>query len=454
MSWEYSRSRLAGLVLFCSLAALWLVLQAERMRLGIAWEDAYHHWLVAATIAQTGMDTDPLTGGRNGWLPLYHWLAAAVLSGTGWHNLRALEWSSAALTLITSGLLTWRWGPLWAALFLFNPITILNGSLSVSEPLTTLLVVAGILCWEHSRSLYAFSGGMFWSLAALCDRGSWPLVVLAAMWQLWRGDGFRAVGLLPLLALGAGLGLTRRDLTRTADWAAIDQGNLAWSDRLGQLVAFSWQPLALLLVLAFAGTLFYWRHSNVTRLLGLLCVGYMAVIIALVGNGSLTGSSRYYLVLVALLVMLIASWAWTSGWIAPVLGGLVCVTLVLSSRQYLDLWPRWVILNRPSIEAGKWLARQTQQGLLLTDSPVVAYYSTWPTSQIRGSAATGGTLPKQTRYVAVIPDRRYGRVYPLLERYPSLLNKTPPGWLRVWSGTDWTVRYGAKPVEVFRITDA
>lgn len=453
MSWEYSRSRLAGLVLFCSLAALWLVLQAERMRLGIAWEDAYHHWLVAAAIAQTGADTDPLTGGRNGWLPLYHWLAAAVLSVAGWHNLRALEWSSAALTLITGGLLTWRWGPLWAALFLFNPITILNGSLSVSEPLTTLLVVAGILCWEHSRSLYTFSGGMFWSLAALCDRGSWPLVVLAAGWQLWQGGRVRAVGLIPLLALGVGIGLTRRDLVRTAAWAAIDQGSLAWSDRLGQLATFSWQPLTPLLVLAFAGSLFYWRHS--ARLLVLLCVGYMAVIITLVGGGGLTGSSRYYLVLVALLTMLVASWAWASRWIGPLLGGLVCVALVLSSRQYLDLWPRWVILNRPSVEAGKWLARQAQRGLLLTDSPVIAYYSTWPTNRISGSAATGSALPGQTSYVTVIPDQRYERVYPLLGRYPSLLSgDTPPGWLRVWSGTDWTVRYGAKPVEVFRITSA
>ncbi len=424
------------------LALGWLVLAQQRYRLGIAWEDSYHHWLRAAQFARTGLLLDPLTGSSNGWLPLYDLLAGCVLALVGWHNLDALMLLSALLTLATGALLARQWGLVSGALFLFNPVTVLTGSLPVAEPLSTLLVVAALAGAQKGHSKRT---ALFWSGAVLCDRGVWPIAVLAILWQWLTGPRARerVLQVGPLLALGLGLWLTRADSNRTALWAAVDQQQLpgAW-ERLEALWTYSWRPLLLPTLLAVAG---YWHRANPR--IALLSLGYLVVIAALVSRGDLTGSNRYYLVLVALLAILASG---LSGF-TRLLAVPATVMLVVFTQHYLTLWPQWVVLNRPSELAGRWLARTGKPGTLLTDSPVVVYWSGYPPERVYGSQKRDG-LMENTEFVAAVIDERYTRLYPLLVRYPELLHGgVPPGWQMVYDAADWTVRYGAKPVRVYRV---
>lgn len=421
--------------------AFWLWLQLQRQALGIAWEDSYHHWLIAAQIARTGVALDPLTGTSNGWLPLYHWLAAGWLATFGWHNLGALATLSALLTLGSAALLVRHAGLGAAVIFLFNPITVLNGSLSIVEPLSTLLVLAGALAWQKERLL---CGSFFWSLAALADRGSWPLVLLAVGWQAWQYREHPRVQylwtLLPVVALAIGLWLTHQESERTLLWASVDQQQLpGLSQKFAQLAAFSVRPLALPLALAALGVLV---NSKKQAGLALLAGGYLVVLGALVAGGELTGSSRYYLVLVALLAALCPTHRKLS-----VLPFAAAALLLVFSFDYLQLWLRWVVLGRPSELAGEWLARRVDPArLLITDSPVVAFYSHWPPERIRG----GFYPPDKNSYIAAITDRRYRQVYPLLKRFPALAaGQIPPGFQLVYAPHHWSTSYGAKAVRVF-----
>jgi hypothetical protein len=85
--------------------------------------------------------------------------------------------------------------------------------------------------------------------------------------------------------------------------------------------------------------------------------------------------------------------------------------------------------------------------MLATDSPVIAYFSGWPPERIRGTARLEGAY-----HVAVIPDRRYARIYPVLKRHAQLLSGTaPPGWRLRWMSRHWSIRYGAKPVRIYTV---
>jgi hypothetical protein len=428
---------------FVGAAGFWLAVQHHRQTLGIAWEDSYHHWLIAAHLARTGLLADPLTGTSNGWLPVYHGLAGGWLWLFGWHNLAALQALSALFSIAAAGVLAWRWGIGAVCLFLFNPVTVLSGSLSCAEPLAALLVILGVVAWEKG---YLAPGAFFWSLAALTDRSCWPLVLLAVGWQgfqLQPSGRLRWLWiLLPVSAVGLGVWLTLAQTGRTAEWAVVDQAGLtSVGERLGALVEYSWKPLALPLLLAAAGVLAA-RHEALG--LSLPAFGYLAALLVLVGGGALTGSSRYYLVLVALLAALASS--------RPLLRLLqlpAAALLLVFSIQYLQLWPRWVVLNRPSELAGRWLARHSTSGILVTDSPVVAYFSRLPPKRIAGGKVP---LPAATRYVAAIVDGRYRKIYPLLRNYPQLVGGTvPAGWRLVFQARHWSERYGAKPVRVFAV---
>jgi hypothetical protein len=414
-------------LLFVAMAGVWLWLEQWRMRLGIAWEDSYHHWLLAAHIARTGIAIDPITGNSNGWLPLYHWIAAGVLALFGWHHLEALSWFSAFLTLLTAALIAWKRGNSWAALFLLNPVTVLNGSLSVVEPLAALGAVAGVLLWEAQITWGAV---LCWALVALCDRGSWPGVVVAILWLLPK-----PIALIPLLALGIGYGLTHQEVANTTLWAAVDQRSLGTtSERLVNLWNFSWKPLAVPLILAALGL---WKRPDL-RIASLALTGLAAVFV-LVSAGNLTGSSRYYLVPVALLALI-------SGGGKPWVSWLLLPCMAFFSVQYLVLWPQWVVLNRPSIEAGIWLQNKT--GRLATDSPVVAYFSHWVPEKIQGTAKF-----QSADFMATVVDSRYQKLYPLLVQHPEILTGKPLiGWQVISEVKDWTIQYGAKPIRIYEKT--
>ncbi|UFP93904.1 hypothetical protein [Gloeobacter morelensis] len=116
----------------------------------------------------------------------------------------------------------------------------------------------------------------------------------------------------------------------------------------------------------------------------------------------------------------------------------------------MQLWPRRVVLNRPSELAGAWLAYQPCSGVLITDSPVVAYFSQWFPERIAGGTLP---LPTRTRFIAAITDARYWRICLLLRSYPPLAaGRVPTGWQPVYEPGHWSTRYGAKPIRIFSVT--
>ncbi|PZR92742.1 MAG: hypothetical protein DLM67_14515, partial [Candidatus Nephthysia bennettiae] len=128
------------------LLALPAVLLVAVAQLPDPFEDSYQHWLMAATLAQTGHLRDPLFGMQDTWLPGYQVLAASVLRLTGLWNLWLLKLVNVALGLATLWLVhrlagAPRRGRLAVALLALNPVFLLTATTAVAEP----LLVAALL---------------------------------------------------------------------------------------------------------------------------------------------------------------------------------------------------------------------------------------------------------------------------------------------------------------------
>jgi hypothetical protein len=423
-------------------AYLWLA--GQRLKQGIPWEDSYHHWLISAHWWETGQYIDPLTDNLRSWLPLYHLFSAAILGLSGIHNLQALEIFSILLTGGT-GLILWRQGGVVPALLWWlNPITVLTGSLPVAEPLAVFYQTLGLALAAKPKW-----AALALSLALLSDRGTWPIVVLYSAYRLVQK---KRAYVLPLFVL-ISLWLWQQNvgsLDQTHQWATIDQANQGdFTQRLQDLWHYTWKPLAIPSIFAAFGLLLATakRRLNLAGVYFLLGLSYFGLILWLVGTGRLTGSARYYLNLLPLLLMAgsIGSSS-ISLRFRDLLWGITIPLLWSWNQNYLSLLPKWVVLNQPSVMAGVWLSQhssQEKEAELVTDSPVVSYYSQWPPSHIYGGYRP---LSKNVAWVVVVGDPRYQAVYPLLRSLPELLRT---GWQQVYVAKHWTLDYGAKPARVF-----
>jgi hypothetical protein len=420
-------------------AYLWLAKQ--RLEQGIPWEDSYHHWLVSAHWWETGQYMDPLTDNLRSWLPLYHLFSAAVLGLSGIHNLQALEIFSVLLTGGT-GLVLWRQGGVVPALLWWlNPITVLTGSMPVAEPLAVFYQTLGIALAASSKW-----AALMLSLALLSDRGTWPIVVLYSAYRLVQRKKAYALPLFVLLALW----LWQQNvgsLDQTHQWATIDQaGQGDFSQRIQELWRYTWKPLAIPFIFALFGLLqaISKREPGRVGLHFLLGLSYFGLILWFVGTGRLTGSVRYYLNLLPLLLM--TGSVFVSLSFRDVLWGATIPLLWGWNQTYLALLPKWVVLNQPSVLAGVWLSQHSapeKEGDLVTDSPLVSYYSHWPPGHIYGGYRP---LPQKAAWIVVVGDPRYQAVYPLLKNLPELVKGD---WQQVYVAKHWTLDYGAKPARVF-----
>ena len=423
-------------------AYLWLA--GQRLERGIPWEDSYHHWLISAHWWETGQYIDPLADNLRSWLPLYHLFSATILGLSGIHNLQALEIFSILLTGCT-GLILWRQGGVVPALLWWlNPITVLTGSLPIAEPLAVFYQTLGMALASKPKC-----AALALSLALLSDRGTWPIVLLYSAYCLVQK---KRAYVLPLLVLII-LWLWQQNvgsLDQTHQWATIDQaGQGYFSQRLKALWHFTWKPLAVPLIFAVFGLLLATtkRRLSLAGVYFLLGLSYFGLILWLVGTGRLTGSARYYLNLLPLLLM--AGSVGNSSIslrFRDLLWGITIPLLWGWNQNYLSLLPKWVVLNQPSVMAGVWLSQhsaQEKEAELVTDSPLVSYYSHWPPSHIYGGYRP---LSQKAVWVVVVGDPRYQTVYPLLRSLPVLLQR---GWQQAYVAQHWTLDYGAKPARVY-----
>lgn len=462
-SFAGSRS-LAAVLAFATL----LLLAASRIPL--AFEDSYHHWLIAAELAQTGRLRDPLFGMEDTWLPGYHVAAAAILQVVGLWQIGALRAFSAACALATLALLFRIAGGgakgVIAVLFVsLNPIFLLTATSVVAEPLLTLCLLGTTTALLQDRRRLA---AVLALVACLVGTKAWLwLVLLAAGYPLLslvaRSRSRAAISwLLPALLLAAVLEVLISPAAHSVSRAAAEvgaaaaRGNIAanpitrGTDFLGYF-ALAALPLVVLAPLGFLHEL---HDPGAGRRLALVhapALMYVAAVTGLVFVGAYTGSHRYLYPALPALGLLAATAIHRSRWpaIAGALAGAVLVTVA-----FLPVLQSFGTLDEGLARAG--VAASGVPGELMTDSPVAAYSSGKPPSQIRGSRDLPADPEAAVLFLRangvgslVLEDISYYRVN---KTFPGLAGGSAiPPFLAIGTPADYSVA-GGKTVAVYRVT--
>ena len=394
------RGATPGAVLF-ALAACLLVLAAQMPE---PFEDGYGHWLIAANLASTGQLHDPLFGMEDTWLPGYQVLSAAVLHLVGLWQLGALKLLSAALALLTLALVhavapNRRQAMLAVALLALNPVFLFTSGSAVAEPLVTATLMGAALAAVRKRMSLA---ALLVALACLTSTKAWIWVGAAAAFALlealrlraparsrWPAVGWAvpAVGLLVFIQAGfgpAGHSITRGSIEVLS---ATGRGSLPASatGRVLELAAtfgLAAAPLLAFGALGVAGLVRQRRGSPLLRFVYVPAAVYLAAVFALVAAGSYTGSHRYLYPALPALALLAAAGL---DRYAAAMRLIIVGASALLAVAFLPVFAGFSGGNAGLVAAGK--AAAGSGGMLLTDSPVVAYYSGKPPSQVTGSQA-------------------------------------------------------------------
>jgi cellulose synthase/poly-beta-1,6-N-acetylglucosamine synthase-like glycosyltransferase len=361
-------------------------------------EDGYGHWLIAANLASTGHLHDPLFGMEDTWLPGYHLLAAAILRTFGLWQIGALKALGAMLGLATAACVyalapNPRQARLAVVLLVLNPVFLFTSGSAVVEPLVTALLMSAALAAARSRMKLA---ALFAVLACATSTKAWIWIGAAAAFALAETVRSRkripavawavpALALLVFLQLGfapASHSVTRGTVEVMSATArgSLPAGGLA---RLTELVAT--YGLATLPLLGFAvpGLMVAARRhaAPLWRFVYLPAIVYTAAIGGLVGLGVYSGSHRYlYPALPAL--ALIAAAALDRHGVARL--ATIAASAILAVG-FLPVFWSFAADNAGLIAAGR--VSSGTPGVLLTDSPVAAYYSGKPPSMVTGSQA-------------------------------------------------------------------
>jgi hypothetical protein len=368
-----------------------------------AFEDGYGHWLIAANLASTGQLHDPLFGMEDTWLPGYHVLAAAVLHLVGLWQLGALKVLGALLGLATLGFVyalapNRGQGRLAVALLALNPVFLFTSGSAVVEPLVTAMLTGAGLAAVRGRLKLA---ALLAALAAVTATKAWiwivAVVVIAALEALRtratlrsRLPGFAwaapAVALLVFLQVGFAPGSHSVARGTVEVMSAAARGNIPAGPMARLLELINNYGLAALPLIAFAviGVLIAVRRQpqSMLRFVYGPALVYMALVFGLLAAGTYSGSHRYLYPALPSIALLAAAGLDRYSAIVRVLA--VGVTAMLAVG-FLPVFESFAADNAGLVAAGRATARSP--GMLITDSPVVAFYSKRPLSHITGSMA-------------------------------------------------------------------
>jgi len=386
------------------LLAICAVLLVFAAQIPEPFEDGYGHWLIAANLASTGSLHDPLFGMEDTWLPGYHLLAAAVLHVFGLWQLGALKVLGALLGTATLACVyalapNARQARLAVALLVLNPVFLFTSGSVVAEPLLTTLLTSAALAAVRRRMKLA---ALLAALACATATKAWIWVAAAAavsMIELWRrtAPGWSkpaiawavpAIAVLVFLQLGfapAVHSVARGSLEVVSATArgSLPAGGLA---RVAELTRTF--GLAALPLFAF-GALGLWntvrsasseRERSTIRFLHAPAMIFFAAVVGLVAIGAYTGSHRYLYPALPSLALLAA--AAIDRHATAVRVAAVAATGLLAVA-FLPVFTSFAGDNAGLVAAGR--ATGGGSGLLITDSPVVAYYSGRRPENITGS---------------------------------------------------------------------
>jgi cellulose synthase/poly-beta-1,6-N-acetylglucosamine synthase-like glycosyltransferase len=372
-------------------------------------EDSYQHWLMAATLAQTGHLRDPLFGMQDTWLPGYQLLAAGALRVTGLWSLWSLKLLNVGLGLVTLVLVyrlagSRRRGRLAMALLALNPIFLLTATTAVAEPLLVASLLGAVAALRRGK---AWVAALLAVIACLTGTKAWLwLLALAAVllvgWARtprWTPLRQRLAWVAPALVLAGLLQATLGFASNSAARGALEAASAASRGSLpatgtARGAQFVWYlvvaslPILLLAPLGLATTLRGARGAGqadggegmLLRVLHLPSLLYLASVTALVTAGLYSGSHRYYYPALPALALLAA--AALDRYAAPI-AAVAIATAGVVAIAFVPIFSGLAADNRGLVAAGR--AASPLPGALVTDSPVAAYWSHKPPTDIYGS---------------------------------------------------------------------
>jgi cellulose synthase/poly-beta-1,6-N-acetylglucosamine synthase-like glycosyltransferase len=387
-----------GLLAFCTVLLVFAAQVPE------PFEDGYGHWLIAANLASTGGLHDPLFGMEDTWLPGYHLLAAAVLRQFGLWQLGALKVLGALLGTATLACVyalarSVRQARLAVALLVLNPVFLFTSGSAVGEPLLTALLTSAALAAVRRRMKLA---ALLAALACATATKAWIWVAAVAAMagvELWRRRApawskpalawaVPAIAVLVFLQLGfapASHSVARGSLEVASATArgSLPAGGLARVAELTRTFGLAALPLFAFGGLGLCTTVRRAasdRERSTIRFLHLPAMVFLAAVVGLVAIGAYTGSHRYLYPALPSLALLAA--AAIDRYTAAVRVAAVAATGLLAVA-FLPVFTSFGADNAGLIAAGR--ATAGGSGLLVTDSPVVAYYSGRRPRDITGS---------------------------------------------------------------------
>jgi cellulose synthase/poly-beta-1,6-N-acetylglucosamine synthase-like glycosyltransferase len=398
-----ARFRAAGLTL--GLLGLCGVLLLFAAQMPEPFEDGYGHWLIAANLASSGHLHDPLFGMEDTWLPAYHVLAAAVLRTFGLWQLGALKALGALLGLVTLSCVyaiapNVRQARLAVALLALNPVFLFTSGSAVVEPLLTAILTGAALAAVRGRMKVA---ALLAALACLTATKAWIWVAAVA--------GFTAVELLrrrapagrrlpalawavPALAVLVLLQLGFAPATHSVARGSVELASATTRGSVPSSAVARVAELALTygraaLPLFVFGAVGLWmvihRWSSgvdraTLRFLHFPALVYLAAVFGLVAIGAYTGSHRYLYPALPSLALLAAA---ALDRYAPAIRLVAVAATGLLAVAFLPVFASFAAANAGLVAAGQ--AAANSHGVLVTDSPVVAFYSHKAPTQISGS---------------------------------------------------------------------
>jgi GT2 family glycosyltransferase len=437
-------------------------------------EDGYGHWLIAANFASTGHLTDPLFGMEDTWLPGYHVLAAAVLAVFGLLQLSALKMLGALVGLATLACVyalapNARQGRLAVILLALNPVFLFTSGSAVVEPLLTALLTGAGLAAVRGRMKIA---SLLATFAAVTATKAWIWIVAAVAIVLLESLRTRpavrsripglawaapAIALLVLLQLGFAP-VTHSVARGTVEvMSATARGSIP-AGTLPRLLALTTNSgLATLPLVAFAalGILIAIRRQapSMWRFVYGPALVYVAIAFGLVASGTYTGSHRYLYPALPSLALLAAAALDRYG--AMIRVAAIGATAMLAIA-FLPVFEGFAADNAGLVAAGR--AAAGSPGILITDSPVVAFYSSKPLTRITGSYVLPADRNQAIRWMRangvttlVLEDISYYRATAV---FPDLAGgKASAPFQNLGQQSSYQV-FGGKPAYAYRLPPA
>jgi hypothetical protein len=312
-------------------------------------------------------------------------------------QLGALKVMSAVFGAVTAGCVyalapNRRQGQIAVVLLVLNPVFLFTSGSAVVEPFLTALLTCAALAAVRGRMRLA---ALLAAAACATSTKAWIWVVAAAAFVLVEIVRSRsrvralawavpAVSVLVFLQLGfapASHSVARGSVEVISATArgSLPSGALGRVIELATTYGLAALPLA---VFGAVGLVFAFRRhpTPLWRYLYVPAGVYLAAVFGLVAAGAYSGSHRYlYPALPA--AALLAAAALDRYAVAVRLGSLAAATLL--AVAFLPIFESFGDANAGLVAAG--LAARSTPGAVLTDSPVVAYYSGKAPSQIFGS---------------------------------------------------------------------